>query len=403
MSSNARPPRRATRPADSGMAFVLALFALTTIAMAATSALLVASSDIRATRNYREASQVHFVAESAIAHAMQVVNGPGVVNFQNDVVTPWGTLFGTGARTFAPVGGYTYTVSSSIDPADVVNAGRFVATATGPEGTRNVVVARVTRSNIPSTAPGAIYLSQDGQTNATFNGTGFLVDGNDHNYTGGLASPNNPVPGISTRNATNTQEAITSLSTNQRNDVTGLGYIAGSPSVPSVLTSPAAPSVAQLDQLAADLLARPGVVNVSDTQVHGNATFGTEAQPQITYFSNPNGVTIKANGNSSGAGVMIVEGDLTIQGSIDFKGLIIVRGRTQVIGTTDDTGNATVYGSLWTNDLNLTVGGSALLYYSSQALSLANQVSGGTALPAPVVVSSLIDCSQAVAGTGGCP
>src|SRR6266705_232959 len=99
MSSNARPPRRATRPADSGMAFVLALFAV-----AATSALLVASSDIRATRNYREASQVHFVAESGIAHAMQVVNGPGVVNFQNDVVAQWAALFGTGARTFGPVG-----------------------------------------------------------------------------------------------------------------------------------------------------------------------------------------------------------------------------------------------------------------------------------------------------------
>jgi len=264
-------------------------------------------------------------------------------------------------------------------------------------------VARVTRSNIPSTAPGAIYLSQNGQTNATFNGSGFLIDGNDHNYTGGLANPNHAIPGLSTRNDTNTQEAINSLSTNQRNDVIGLGYIAGSPSVPSILTSPAAPTPAQLNQVAADLLARPGVVSVSDTEVHGTATFGTEAQPQITYFNNSSGVTIKANGNSSGAGVLIVEGDLTIQGSIEFKGLIIVRGRTRVIGTTDDTGNATVYGSLWTNDLNLTVGGSALLYYSSQALSLANQVSGGTALPAPVVVSSLIDCSQAVAGTGGCP
>ena len=403
MSPNARPPRRATRPADSGMAFVLALFALTTIAMALTSALLVASSDIRATRNYREASQVHFVAESAIAHAMQVVNGPGVVNFQNDVVTPWGTLFGTGAQTFGPVGGYTYTVSSFTDPADVINLGRLVATATGPEGVRNVVVARLRRSNIPSTAPGAIYLSQNGQTNATFNGNGFTIDGNDHLLTGGLANPNHPIPGLSTRNDTNTQEAINSLSTNQRNDVIGLGYIAGSPSVPSILTSPAAPTPAQLNQLATDLLARPGVVSVSDTEVHGTATFGTEAQPQITYFNNSSGVTIKANGNSSGAGVMIVEGDLTIQGSIEFKGLIIVRGRTQVIGTTDDTGNATVYGSLWTNDLNLTVGGSALLYYSTQALSFANQVSGGGALPTPIEVTSLIDCSQVVAGTGGCP
>src|SRR5437879_10875966 len=132
MSPNARPPRRATRPADSGMAFVLALFALTTIAMALTSALLVASSDIRATRNYREASQVHFVAESAIAHAMQIVNGPGVVNFQNDVVTQWTTLFGIAPRTFGPSSGYSYTVSSFVDPTNLVNSGSFIATATGP-------------------------------------------------------------------------------------------------------------------------------------------------------------------------------------------------------------------------------------------------------------------------------
>src|SRR5438034_9441308 len=103
MSPNARPPRRATRPADSGMAFVLALFALTTIAMALTSALLVARSDIRATRNYLDASQVHFVAESAIAHAMQLVNGLGVVNFQNDVETLRGSLLSPVAQTYGPV------------------------------------------------------------------------------------------------------------------------------------------------------------------------------------------------------------------------------------------------------------------------------------------------------------
>ena len=402
MSSNARPPRRATRPADSGMAFVLALFALTTIAMALTSALLVASSDIRATRNYREASQVHFVAESAIAHAMQVVNGPGVVNFQNDVVTPWPTLFGSAALTFGPVGGYAYTVSAVSDPTDPVNWGRFVATATGPEGVRNVVAARVNRSNIPTAAPGAIYLSQDGRTDSTFNGDGFKIDGNDHLYTGGLASPNHPVPGLSTRNDTNTQEAINSLTSGQRDDVLGLGFIAGSPAVPSILTSPVAPSVAQLNQFAADLVARPGVVIINDSSIHGNTTFGTETEPQITYFNNSGGV-VMGNGNASGAGIMIVEGDLTIQGSLDFKGLVIVRGRTRVDGTTTDSGNATLYGSLLTNDVNLTVGGSVLVNYSSQALGLANQASGGMALPAPVQLASLIDCSQAVAGTAGCP
>ena len=402
MSAHTRSARRAPRPAESGIALVLALFAMTTLLVVAASALLVGSADIRATRNYREASQVHFVAESAIAHAMQVVNGPGVVNFQNDVVTPWPTLFGSAALTFGPVGGYAYTVSAVSDPTDPVNWGRFVATATGPEGVRNVVAARVNRSNIPTAAPGAIYLSQDGRTDSTFNGDGFKIDGNDHLYTGGLASPNHPVPGLSTRNDTNTQEAINSLTSGQRDDVLGLGFIAGSPAVPSILTSPVAPSVAQLNQFAADLVARPGVVIINDSSIHGNTTFGTETEPQITYFNNSGGV-VMGNGNASGAGIMIVEGDLTIQGSLDFKGLVIVRGRTRVDGTTTDSGNATLYGSLLTNDVNLTVGGSVLVNYSSQALGLANQASGGMALPAPVQLASLIDCSQAVAGTAGCP
>ena len=402
MSPHTRSARRAPRPAESGIALVLALFAMTTLLVVAASALLVGSADIRATRNYREASQVHFVAESAIAHAMQVVNGPGVVNFQNDVVTPWPTLFGSAALTFGPVGGYAYTVSAVSDPTDPVNWGRFVATATGPEGVRNVVAARVNRSNIPTAAPGAIYLSQDGRTDSTFNGDGFKIDGNDHLYTGGLASPNHPVPGLSTRNDTNTQEAINSLSSGQRDNVLGLGFIAGSPAVPSILTSPVAPSVAQLNQFAADLVARPGVVIINDSSIHGNTTFGTETEPQITYFNNSSGVVL-GNGNASGAGIMIVEGDLTIQGSLEFKGLVIVRGRTRVDGTTTDSGNATLYGSLLTNDVNLTVGGSVLVNYSSQALGLANQASGGMALPAPVQLASLIDCSQAVAGTAGCP
>ena len=402
MTPHCRPPKRARRR-ESGIALVLALFALTTVVVATATALLAGSAGIRATRNYRQASQVHFAAESAIAHAMQVVNGPGVVNFQNDVVNQWATLFGTAPLTFGPVPEYTYTVSSLSDPADVVNSGRFVATATGPEGVSNVVVARLTRSNIPSTAPGALYLSQDGHTNATFNGDAFVIDGNDHNLTGGLASPNHAIPGISTRNNTNTQEAIGSLSSNQRDNVTGLGFMAGSPPVPSILTSPAAPSVAQLNQIAADLLARTGVVTITNTNINGTATLGTSSQPQITYFNDSNGVTIKGNGNASGFGIMIVEGDLTIQGSLDFTGLVIVRGRTRVGGTTEDTGHATLYGSLWTNDVNLTVGGSAVINYSSQALSIANTVSGGATLPTPVQLTSLIDCAQVVAGTAGCP
>src|SRR5207249_3497890 len=226
-------------------------------------------------------------------------------------------------RNFGPFSGFTYTVAvySGANPA---NDGRFVATANGIEGVKNVVVANLTRSNIPSTAPGAIYLVNDSQTNATFNGDAFTVDGNDHKYTGGMGTAP-PVTGIQ--------------------------------------------------------------------------TYGTPANPQITHLSNTTGVIL--NGNATGAGILVVEGDLTIKGDFNFVGLILVRGQTRV--DTDISGNATIFGSLWTEDLNLIVGGSAIIDYSSDALALANLVGGGGALPAPVRVTSLVDCGDVPAGAAGCP
>lgn len=389
--------RSRRRPGQEGIALILALFGLATLLMMAATALVVGSGDLRATRNYRGAMQAHFVAESGISEALQVMNGPGVVHFRNDVVTPWLTLWG-GQRGFTPLWGFTYNVSSSATVGDEANSGQLVATANGPESVKNVVVANVKRSNIPSTAPGAIYLASDAATNSTFNGNAFTVDGNDHLMTGGLTG-NPPVPGISTRNDTNTQETLSSLSALQKDNVTGLGYIPGPPIVPSVKTSPAAPSTTQLNQMINDLLARP-VENHPENQINGNATLGTTAAPKIVHFTDAGGVTIKANGNAQGAGIMIVEGNLTIQGNFNFKGLILVRGTTQV---TEVTGNATVYGSIWTSDVQLQVAGSAIVNYSQQALALANTVAGGGALPAPVTVTSLVDCADIPPHTGGCP
>jgi len=392
-------PRRPKRR-ERGMVLVMALFTMAALLVAATGALLVGSSDIRATRNYRGAAQVHFAAESAILDALQTVNGPGVVNFQNEIVNNWTTLWGATSRNFGPFSGFTYNVSvySGTNPA---NDGRFVATATGIEGVKNVVVAIVTRSNVPSTAPGAIYLVNDAPTNSTFNGNAFTVDGNDHRFAGGMGTAA-PVPGISTRNATNTTETITSLSATQDDNVTGLGFSMGPPIVPSVWTSPVAPSIAQLNQIITDILARRGnPANPPDdntSNINGNQIYGTPANPQITHLTANN---VHMNGNATGCGIMVVEGDLTINGDFDFVGLLLVRGQTTF--STSITGNATIYGSLWTEDLNLTVGGSAVVNYSSDALALANQSTGGGALPALIKVNSLADCSELPAGSGGCP
>ena len=170
------------------MVLVMALFTMAALLVAATGALLVGASDVRATRNYRGAAQVHFVAESAILDAMQTVNGPGTVNFQNEIVNNWSALWGSTSRNFGPFSGFTYNVAvySGANPA---NDGRFVATANGTEGVKNIVVATVTRTNIPSTAPGAIYLVNDAPTDSIFNGNAFGVDGNDTTIRAAWAPP----------------------------------------------------------------------------------------------------------------------------------------------------------------------------------------------------------------------
>src|SRR5947208_7545379 len=173
-----------SRPREQGFALAVALFAMGTLLLLVASALLIGTANVEATRNFRGAVQVHFVAESAISEALQVANGPGVVNFQNDVVGQWATAFGSGGHAFAPIAGFTYSVAPAASAGSPANAGRFVATALGPPGERNVVVATLTRSNLPLVSPGAIYLATNAAPNGTFHSNGLLDDGNGHGEPG---------------------------------------------------------------------------------------------------------------------------------------------------------------------------------------------------------------------------
>src|SRR4029450_7180641 len=87
--------------------------------------------------------------------------------------------------------------------------------------------------------------------------------------------------------------------------------------------------------------------------------------PQVTYSLAS--VTVTGAGYVEGSGIWIVDGDLVIQGGLDFAGLIIVRGKTIVTrdATVSISGNATIYGSLWTRDVRLEAGGSTVVFYSS--------------------------------------
>src|SRR5437016_98871 len=95
-----RPARRPSRPSEAGIAMAIALFTLMVFIVLAATSSLMAGSDIRATRDARGGSQVHFVAESAISEALQRINAAGVVSFQNDVVGQWAGTWGVGTHAF---------------------------------------------------------------------------------------------------------------------------------------------------------------------------------------------------------------------------------------------------------------------------------------------------------------
>src|SRR5207245_4460530 len=139
-----------------GIAMAIALFAMTVFVLVIASSMLVGSADIRATRNYRLTTQVHFVAESGILQAVQVANqsaGIGVENFQNDVVDNWNTLWAPSTKSVTAPPGLTYSVLASQNDA---NSAYFRATALGPEAATNTLVARVARYIIPETQRAAL-------------------------------------------------------------------------------------------------------------------------------------------------------------------------------------------------------------------------------------------------------
>jgi len=397
---------RARRRRERGIGLVMATFVISALLVAITGALMTSAANSRAATNYRAASQTHFVAESGISHAMQTMNAIGAVNYNNEIVANWPTMWGTTAKTFTstPLYTYEYTVQNTAG-ATPASTGILVATATQKDigsGTivaTNSVVANIVRDNNPSTAPGAIYLATDGNTNAIFVGNSFAIDGNDHTLAGGAGSGIS-IPGISTRNASNTTEAVGSLSTGQLDNVQGYGYNgANNPISPSITTSPSAPTIDQIQHMIDDIPGKETVPCASPINNSCGYSFGdpTATPPACKAMVMTGDTQIKNNGNVNGCGVLIVTGNFEIQGTVTFRGLIIVKGTLTV------SGNALVYGSVWTEGVTLDVAGNGQVYYSSQAMQLANNVFPTGTINAPMKLVSMADCADLGSGVGNCP
>jgi PilX N-terminal len=344
-------PRHDIVANDRGATLVFTLLVLFTLLSLTVASLLATTSDLKISGNYQTGTQALLTAESGILHAQESINEVGVVSScQSEIVANWSSIFTSSAVTVQGYPLLNYTVTAATDATDP--AGHMLLNAVGqaPNESQRSIQARLATDTVFS--PGAIYLPGNSVT-PNFNGNSFLVDGHDTNLDGS-PNPSGDAPGIAARTQSSVDSVTNALSGQQADNVIGQG------GMPSVKMSNGFTTSQLLNQIVPGIASTPGVV--TNPSLTGNDTFGTQASPQITHFTGD----VTVSGNLSGFGVLLVDGGLTISGSSTFTGLIIVQGTTDI---TTVQGNTTILGSIWTTDLRLTVGGSASVTYSSQALA----------------------------------
>lgn len=97
------------------------------------------------------------------------------------------------------------------------------------------------------------------------------------------------------------------------------------------------------------------------------STLGTLTAPQITFINEPTDVTVKFAGNTTGAGILIVNGNVKFN-SLVFNGLIFCYRESNI--EFELLGNSTILGAIIVagNSIELKGKGTAGVYYSSEAL-----------------------------------
>ena len=183
-----------------------------------------------------------------------------------------------------------------------------------------------------------------------------------HNHQIGQTTPiagSTSIPGIGVNNASHQSTIISNIKGSA--SIIGAG---GSPSVAVVSDSTDWISYAQA------LVSNPDIIINSTGDLGKYSNLGTQSSPKVTFING----TVKLN-SITGCGVLIVNGDLEINGNFDFVGLIIAYQTSKI--TSKLNGNGRVWGSivLASNNVDLNISnGSFGCYYSSEALNL---ISGG--------------------------
>lgn len=203
--------------------------------------------------------------------------------------------------------------------------------------------------------PAGFRVATNTVSNVKINGN-ITISG--HNYAIGQETPipgSTSIPGIGVSNNSQRTTILSNISGNA--SIIGAG---GTPSVQVVSDSTNWISYAQ------SLVSNPDIIINNSGDLGQYSNLGTQSSPKVTFI----------NGNVlinsiSGCGVLVVNGNLEINGNFNYVGLIIAYQNAKIV--TKLNGNGKVWGGIViaSNDVDLNISnGNFKCYYSSDALNL---------------------------------
>jgi hypothetical protein len=352
---------------DRGTALIAVLMISIVIAGLSATYIMRSVQSSRATRYNLDGERALSIAEGGLDHSMNQLAAQASGNVS-------GQLGG---------GAYSVTVTSPFPGVYTL-----VSTATYDGVARSVEATVQMIDTDPLSPPGALTIIDDGDTSifsARFCGNAFIITGHDTNINGSAGSQPT-VAGIGVFDNASVTAVLAALHANgvQDDNILGTG---ANPSVINVapgssLTFDSVESFADQMLLLAKVIVPAG---------GSNASFGTNASPQVTYFKGDCGI----GGTTSGAGVLLVDGTLSVTGKFNFNGLIVLTGKSGNSFDLSSRGNTNVHGSIIVlnpesslNTVNafttMDFRGNINIYYSSDGLSKAWTAVNGAGKPAVI-------------------
>jgi Tfp pilus assembly protein PilX len=390
---------------EKGLVLVVSLMMVAVIILLGTTAVMTTSTDLKISANYRTGSQAFYVAEAGIEEARRrlKIDDPAsafAIPDSHPTQTGWAAYIGAEAKATGKgynsgnsmMSRYATIQPSSPTPLDYTvkivhatnaagnllywydsdgnglsdrnttpspNRNIYRITGYGAAGNATQVIEVEIARRPPINVPGALYV--EAPTNIIGNAHVLGVD-----QCGGASKP-----GITTTLAASTVDC------SNNSEVTGSDSPTGDP--PSVAAN--APNMdveAMIDQMKGSANYSYHISGTQTGMNWGTPTPGATLQnpsscsvKNVVYYDTRDGsgnpTELKLAGGTQGCGILIIDGDLDINGGFSWYGVVLVRGSVKYTGG----GNKNVTGGMVTGGSVIAdvVGGNANIVYCSSAVN----------------------------------